>query len=52
MGNDLFTALRVAQKEVMTEYLIDNGKRIDIMLQSPALSVPTEVKIDARDRHR
>ena len=37
---------------VMTEYLIDNGKRIGIMHQSPAFSVPTEVKIDARDRQR
>lgn len=35
---------------VMTEYLIDNGKRIDIMLQNPAFSVPIEVKINARDQ--
>lgn len=34
----------------MTEYLIDNGKRIDIMLQNPAFSVPIEVKINARDQ--
>ncbi len=35
---------------VMTEYLIDNGRRIDIMLHNPRFSVPIEVKIDARDQ--
>ena len=35
---------------VMTEYLIDNGRRIDIMLQHPQFSIPIEVKINAGDQ--
>lgn len=35
---------------VMTEYLIDNGRRIDIMLQHPQFSIPIEVKIHAGDQ--
>lgn len=35
---------------VMTEYLIDNGRRIDIMLQNPMFSVPIEAKINAGDQ--
>ena len=35
---------------VMTEYRIDNGRRIDIMLQNPAFSVPIEAKINAGDQ--
>lgn len=35
---------------VMTEYLIDNGRRIDIMLQHPRFSIPIEVKINAGDQ--
>lgn len=35
---------------VMTEYLIDNGRRIDIMLQNPMFSVPIEAKINASDQ--
>ena len=35
---------------VMAEYLIDNGRRIDIMLQHPQFSIPVEVKINAGDQ--
>ncbi|MCI9375776.1 MAG: PD-(D/E)XK nuclease family protein [Oscillibacter sp.] len=35
---------------VMTEYRIDNDRRIDIMLQNPAFSVPIEAKINAGDQ--
>lgn len=35
---------------VMTEYRIDNGRRIDIMLQHPMFSVPIEAKINAGDQ--
>lgn len=35
---------------VMAEYLIDNGRRIDIMLQHPQFSIPIEAKINAGDQ--
>lgn len=42
--------VRLESTCVMKEYLIDNGRRIDIMLQNPAFSVPIEVKINAGDQ--
>lgn len=42
--------VRLESTCVMAEYLIDNGRRIDIMLQNPAFSVPIEAKINARDQ--
>ncbi|MCI9187101.1 MAG: PD-(D/E)XK nuclease family protein [Oscillospiraceae bacterium] len=35
---------------VMTEYLIEKDRRIDIMLQNPEFSIPIEAKINARDQ--
>lgn len=35
---------------VMTEYVIDNGRRIDIVLQHPNFFIPIEAKINARDQ--
>lgn len=35
---------------VMTEYVIDNGRRIDIVLQNPNFFIPIEAKINARDQ--
>lgn len=35
---------------VMTEYLLDNGRKIDIMLQNPDFSLPIEAKINAADQ--
>lgn len=42
--------LRLEKTCVMTEYIIDKGKRIDIMLQHPQFSIPIEVKINAGDQ--
>lgn len=42
--------VRLESTCVMTEYLIDNGRRIDIMLLNPAFSLPVEAKINAGDQ--
>ncbi len=42
--------LQLEKTCVMTEYLIDNGRRIDIMLQNPAFSILIEAKINAGDQ--
>ena len=42
--------VRLESTCVMAEYLIDNGRRIDIMIQNPAFSIPIEAKINARDQ--
>lgn len=42
--------IRLESTSVMTEYLIDNGRRIDIMLLNPAFAVPIEAKINAGDQ--
>lgn len=43
-------ALDIKRIQVFTEYRIDNGKRIDIVLESEKCFLPIEVKIESGDR--